>query len=307
MDTFNCLICYHKKQGPVYEVKEMMFGTGERFSYTQCPRCGTIQQLSPPAHMGRYYPVAYYSFSRLHLSTLPVRWMKNFRFFLYRTLGLSLFRPVYGNWLKQLQAGKNDRIADIGCGSGQLLYEMHACGYHHLSGFDPFLEDSVRVARGLDLFKMDLYQIKEAFDVIMVHHAFEHMEDPDSAFAQLAGLLRPAGRLLIRTPISDGEAWTLFREYWVQLDAPRHYFIPSVAAMTLLARRHGLELFRTEFDSTSFQFWASRRYQEGKSLSGIDPAQLPPAEQMQADERKARSLNKVGKGDQAAFYFRKPG
>ncbi|WP_154852369.1 class I SAM-dependent methyltransferase [Cyclobacterium xiamenense] len=306
MDAYKCLICFSATQGPVYQVSEMMFGSGERFAYTQCPECGTIQQLSPPTNMGSYYPAAYYSFTGLSRSTVPVRWMKKIRLLLYRASGLSLFRPVYGNWLHHLAARESDQIADIGCGNGQLLYEMHASGYKHLSGFDPFLAEPLRVASGLELFKLELHQILGTFQVIMLHHAFEHMRDPNASFAKLASLLQPGGRLLIRVPVSDGEAWSTFREHWVQLDAPRHYFIPSVTGMERLARRYGLELFRTEFDSTSFQFWGSQRYRDGASLSDRNPSKIPSAEQMRDYEQRAKLLNQTQKGDQAAFYFRKP-
>lgn len=307
MEGYSCLVCFNNTRGPVYQVKEMMFGSGEQFAYTQCHQCGTIQQLDPPHNMSDYYPKGYYSFAGLSLSNVQVRWMKRLRFFLFRKFGLTLFQPVYGNWLNILAIDKQQAIADIGCGNGQLLYEMYSSGYVNLSGFDPFMNASRTIARGLKLYKMDLDQIQGSYHAVMLHHAFEHMPNPDASFSQLVGLLQPGGKLLIRVPVSDGEAWTVFREHWVQLDAPRHYFIPSVAGMKILADRHGLELYHTEFDSTSFQFWASEKYQMGRSLHQPDEEMSPSPETLREFEKKAASLNSNRKGDQAAFYFRKPG
>ncbi len=305
MGHFKCLICYHENHGPVYQVKEMMFGMGEQFPYVQCNDCGTIQQLDPPEDLSSYYPDAYYSFSGLSLSSLQVRWMKRLRFWLYLKSGLSLFKPIYGDWLERLNARKSDSIADIGCGNGQLLYEMYATGYRHLSGFDPFIKDTVQISSAFAIYKKGLFEIRETFDVIMLHHAFEHMKEPDAAFEKIAGLLNPSGRLLIRVPVADGEAWSLFRENWVQLDAPRHYFIPSLSAMEILAKRHGLELFHVAFDSTAFQFWGSKKYQEGQSLHGKMDQYKSAAVDTWGLESKAKRLNATSKGDQAAFYFRK--
>ncbi|WP_163384042.1 class I SAM-dependent methyltransferase [Cyclobacterium jeungdonense] len=290
----------------MYQIKEMMFGSGEQFAYTQCPQCGTIQQLDPPPNMSTYYPKGYYSFAGLSLSNVQVRWMKRLRFFWFRKFGLTLFQPVYGNWIRILDIGKDQAIADIGCGNGQLLYEMYSSGFRNLSGFDPFMDASRSIARGLKLYKKDLDQIHGSYHAVMLHHAFEHMPNPDASFAQLARLLKPGGKLLIRVPVSDGEAWTMYRENWVQLDAPRHYFIPSVAGMRILANRHGLELYHTEFDSTSFQFWASQKYQKGRSLHQPGEEVSPSADILREFEKKAASLNSIRKGDQAAFYFRKP-
>lgn len=307
MKDYSCLICFNETPGSVYWVKEMMFGLGKEFAYTQCPQCGTIQQMDPPKNMSAYYPKGYYSFSGLSLSNVQVRWMKRLRFFLIRKFGLTLFQPVYGRWLRLMDVEKDQAVADIGCGNGQLLYELYSSGFGNLSGFDPFIDSSRSVAKGLTLYKKELDQIQETYHAVMVHHAFEHMPSPDASFALLARLLKPGGKLLIRLPVSDGEAWTLFRETWVQLDAPRHYFIPSVAGMKILAERHGLELYHTEFDSTSFQFWASQKYQKGHSLHQSGQKINPSAEVLKEFEKKAASLNSVRKGDQAAFYFRKPG
>ncbi|WP_162341363.1 class I SAM-dependent methyltransferase [Cyclobacterium salsum] len=306
MEGYSCLICHNDIAGPTYRVKEMMFGSGEPFAYTQCPQCGTIQQLNPPQNMSAFYPKAYYSLGGLSLSNVQVRWMKRLRFFLFRKFGLTLFQPVYGKWLRILDIEKDQAIADIGCGNGQLLYELYSSGYRNLSGFDPFMESTRSIAPGLRLYKMELDQIQGTFHAVMLHHAFEHLPQPDASFAQLAKILRAGGKLLIRVPVSDGEAWNEYRENWVQLDAPRHYFIPSVAGMKMLAERHGLELYHTEFDSTSFQFWASQKYQKGHSLHQSGQDFSPSAEVLKEFEKRAASLNRIQKGDQAAFYFRKP-
>jgi len=57
----------------------------------------------------------------------------------------------------------------------------------------------------------------------MMHHAFEHMDDPKAMLKLCFDKLNPGGRLLIRTPVTDSEVWKEKRELWVQLDAPRHW------------------------------------------------------------------------------------
>jgi 2-polyprenyl-3-methyl-5-hydroxy-6-metoxy-1,4-benzoquinol methylase len=40
----------------------------------------------------------------------------------------------------------------------------------------------------------------ETFDLIICKHVLEHLEEPESAFRELARVLRPRGRLLVLTP-----------------------------------------------------------------------------------------------------------
>lgn len=305
MDGFVCKICQHGKAREILEVKEMMFGTGEIFHYGQCDHCDTIQLLDPPKDIEYYYPDEYYAFSSLSFSNPHVHWLKTLRVKLFRFFDIEFFKPVYGDWLKILGAKPNERIADIGCGNGQLLYELYASGYRHLSGFDPYIPRDNKINPYLRLYKKELDQISGQFDVIMLHHALEHMPDPVHALKKISTLIPSGGRLLIRMPVSDGEAWRIYKQHWVQLDAPRHYFIPSRKAMEILADINDLEIYEVVFDSTEFQFWASELYAKGLPFFDMTDKSIFPKEELHQYKKKSLQLNKEGKGDQACFYLRK--
>ncbi|MEX2511831.1 MAG: class I SAM-dependent methyltransferase [Cyclobacteriaceae bacterium] len=306
MDKFRCKICRQYSHGEIFEVKEMMFGSGEVFQYTACKKCETIQLITPPEDMSYYYPDEYYAYTPISLSTFQVHWLKTLRFELFIRWGLDFLKPIYADWLKHLKVNKADKIADIGCGNGQLLYELYASGFRFLEGFDPFLKETMIINKCMVLHKKSLAEIHGQFHVIMLHHAFEHMENPAESFSQISDLLYPGGKLLIRIPVSDGLAWEIYRENWVQLDAPRHHFIPSKKAMEILADQTGLEIYRIEWDSNAFQFWASELYAKGIPFYGETSRKLISKEDFIRFKKKSLQLNKEGKGDQAAFYFRKP-
>lgn len=302
-----CTICQNKDNYRYHQVKEMMFGTGLQFDYKECTECGIISLMDPPADMQPYYADDYYSYIGLVSSPWWKNILKQIRLSIY--LKFNINPPLYGEWLKRSNAQKSHKIADIGCGNGQILYEMAACGYQNLEGYDPFIERDLVINDSLKLFKKDIFEIssKNDFDMIMMHHSFEHMARPKEIMHKAYELLKPGGILLIRIPLADAQAWKDYGVHWVQLDAPRHFFIHTKKSMAILAEEAGFETERIVFDSRAFQFWGSELYKDGISLQeGKDLKRFTP-EQIAAWEKRSKSLNTHQKGDQACFYLRKRG
>jgi SAM-dependent methyltransferase len=95
-----------------------------------------------------------------------------------------------------------DRLLDAGCGSGRLFtYDLrgHASlivGVDLTSdvGQNPNIDSPLRASLTALPFA------SETFDLIICKHVLEHLDQPESAFRELARILRPQGRLLILTP-----------------------------------------------------------------------------------------------------------
>jgi SAM-dependent methyltransferase len=220
--------------------------------------------------------------------------------------GIQWQAPIYGYWLRKVHPGFSARIADVGCGNGQLLYELHAAGYRDLHGFDPFIEQEVQLAPGLTLWKKRIEESQFNFDLIMMHHSFEHMLDPHELLEFCFNKLNPGGKLLIRCPVADAAVWKEKRELWVQLDAPRHLIIPTVKGLKNLAERLGLVLEEVEFDSSDFQFWATALYEKGEPLDERRINSFVSRQEREAMKEQAKLYNQQGIGDQACFFFKKP-
>lgn len=106
-------------------------------------------------------------------------------------------------------------------------------------------------------------------------------------------------------PVTDAQVWKDEREFWFQLDAPRHLFIPNTQSIRLLARRFGLELYKVEFDSSGDQFLFTELYKRGKPLEGTEVAKEFSKEKLADFGRKAAQYNQQKIGDQACFYLKK--
>lgn len=300
-----CKFCGSPRQ-ELFTAKERMLGLGGEFEYGECKDCGSLQLESIPEDLSEYYPSNYYSFSGLSASGLGIRILKKLRMRLFLLLGVQWQAPMYGYWLKKVHPGFSARIADVGCGNGQLLYEFYAAGYSDLHGFDPYIEGEQHLASGLTLWKKRIEESEFTFDLIMMHHAFEHMEDPHQVLMACFEKLNPGGILLIRCPVADSEVWKEKRDLWVQLDAPRHLIIPTVRGLKSKAESLGFVLEEVEFDSSDFQFWGTTLYEQGETLQQSKIGKFFTPEDRDALKEKANRYNQEGKGDQACFYFRKP-
>jgi len=145
----------------------------------------------------------------------------------------------------------------------------------------------------------------------MFHHSFEHLPFPQEIFKCISRLLNDRGVVLIRTPIVPSYAWEYYGVNWVQLDAPRHFFIHSLKSLEILAAQAGLKIKEVIYDSTEFQFLGSEQYQRDIPLiSERSYYKNPQKSIFSAGERKmfnlkADNLNNDKLGDQASVYLTK--
>ncbi|MEN2280566.1 class I SAM-dependent methyltransferase [Algoriphagus sp. SE2] len=301
----NCKFCGSTDQ-KVHVAKERMFGLGGEFTYSECLSCGSLQLETIPSDLSPYYASGYYSLVGLTHSSFFRRFLKSLRMKAFYKFGSEFLEPSFGYWLKKIKPKFSDRIADIGCGNGQLLYEFYASGFQNLHGFDPFIQKEHRISPSLTIWKKRIEESDLKFDFIMMHHSFEHMPDPLAILKVCFEKLKAGGKLLIRTPVSDAQLWKDEGVFWVQLDAPRHLVIPSTKGMEQVAGKVGFILDEIEFDSSEFQFWGTGLYKKGLPLDQKLIEKNFKKEEIDSFKENALRYNQEGKGDQVCFYFRKP-
>ena len=176
---------------------------------------------------------------------------------------------------------------------------------------DPFINESIHYAPGFDVLRQELSDTDGEFDLIMLHHTFEHMPEPASVLQHIYRLLRPRRYALIRIPVASSLAYRLYGRHWVQLDAPRHLFLHSVESVRLVAERAGFQVADVVFDSSEFQFWGSEQYandvplKDGRSYAVNADKSMFDESQIREFRQRASELNVSGEGDSACFYLYK--
>jgi SAM-dependent methyltransferase len=320
-----CRICGNAENNRIHKTREMMFGTRDEFDYLECAACGTLQIREIP-DLSRYYPKDYYSLnseenrdvetgSRIRLAA---RYLGNY--FLNRKNPVSRlrvskqsrFKTFFPDYLKEplLELNFHSKILDFGCGTGKLLQALYYYGFRDLTGADAFIENDIFYPNGVTIYKRSLSEIEPFFDLVMLHHSFEHLPEPFESLREIYRLL-PGGKFcLIRIPVA-AFAWEKYGVDWVQLDAPRHLFLFTEKSFRRLAEKAGFEVAKVVYDSDVFQFYGSEKYARNIAMNEQTDAQgdnfdnsIKP-KQIRIWEREAEVLNKENKGDQACFYLRK--
>ena len=295
----------------------MMFGLRERFDYFMCGACASLQIVTIPPDLGRFYPESYYSFQS------PAR-RRGLRQWLRRTRDRYAVSSTgwLGRWLyarhpyPELRSLANvpslhrgARVVDVGCGAGLLLRSLHELGFRALTGIEPYLRHEVALPDGVRIERGTLSDVNGEWDLIMFHHSFEHVPNPAGVLADAASRMTGGACILIRVPVVPSFSFDRYGEDWVGWDAPRHLFIPSVRGMERLAAAAGLRVTLVRYDSTELQFWGSEQYRRDIPLFAERSVAVNPRgseftrEELRTFRRRANELNNMREGDQAAFYL----
>ena len=317
-----CPACGCGSVAAVHLATERMYGLGGRFAYRECQACASLALNEVPDDLERYYPQDYYAFAMPPSGDGGSPVPRTLRRWATRTclaspaasavvmaasraLGRDL--PAWTRLLAELGIGFDAAIVDVGCGDGHRLRTLRRHGFGNLTGSDPRLPEAV-AEPGLRLTPAPLADLAGPFDLVMFHHSLEHVRNPGGALAATRRALSPGGAALVRIPLAGSWAWRTYGTSWVQLDAPRHHFVPTTGGMHLLAARSGFGVAGVVYDSEPLQLWGSQRYQRGLPLHG-EPAEPGPADGPGSTPppglaERAAELNARGDGDQAAFLLR---
>lgn len=319
--NFQCRICGNTNGNKKFIAREMLFGTKEEFEYYECASCKCVQIKGIPPNIGKYYPSDYNSFYRakkirdnIVKKFLKAIMAKHYLTDNYNPLGkflLKLFDPGFLEKIKKTNVSFNSRILDVGSGNGLRLVGLARNGFTNITGIDPFIKEDIFYDNGIKIFKKNIFELEGKFDMIMLNHALEHIDEPLSVMNEINRLLSPSGTALIRIPIANSYSWRKYEVNWVALDPPRHLFLHTTESIKILAGKSGFELTNIMYDSTAYQFWGSEQYlkdipmRDKRSYYENPRKSIFTKDQIEQYEIKAKELNAKGEGDAACFYLKK--
>jgi SAM-dependent methyltransferase len=319
-----CKICSNEKNNTPYVLREMMFGTKEMFDYFQCSSCECIQIKEVPQNLGDYYPSNYYSFSD---TTNKIKKLNYFKKLQYEHLSgmkpsllgalvsykyKSSFADVY-KWCKSLSMNnKNAKILDIGSGGGELLKRLEILGFTDLTGSDPFIEKDVYLSDNLRLLKKHISELGGKYDIIMLHHCLEHIDNHAETLSQIYNLLAENGKILIRIPVYSKPLFEKYGVDLVTLDPPRHLFIHSLKSINYLLEKQGFEVLNFYYDANVFDIIASEQYQRNIALFDKEKSYIISpkisifsSREIKTFKKQIAKLNADGESDTMALVIRK--
>ena len=301
-----------------------MYGIRESFSYFECASCRCVQITEYPADMARFYPADYYAYAPA-VEAAPKSGLARLKSIarnivlgqkISRSIWLGL--PANRDWIAKqpvLQfyterfVDPSTRMLDVGCGAGDLLRDLRNLGFRNVEGVDPYIPADISHEGRTLVWRRHLSEMTPGYACISFHHSLEHMPDQATVLADTRRLLAPGGIIVIRIPMAGTAAWRTYKENWVQLDPPRHFYLHSVKSLNLLAEQCQLVVDSMSYDSKGLQFWGSELYL--KDISLLDersPARGSNAvysrDELKEFDRRAADLNALNDGDQAMIILR---
>ncbi len=231
-----CPICHGTQFEPSITCTDYT-ATGETFPLTRCTHCSFVvtNPRPRPNDLPRYYEAAsYISHTGKSHGLLGT---------LYRTARLFTTRWKTRVAKKLHHPGT---VLDYGCGTGELLHQFKLQGWQ-IHGLEPSSEPRQRASQlnGINI-AATLDQIEyKSFDLIMLWHVLEHIENLESTVEQLRNILAPGGVIIFALPNRHSYDATHYSEHWAGYDVPRHLWHFAPHDIVTLAQRLRLKHINT--------------------------------------------------------------
>lgn len=144
---------------------------------------------------------------------------------------------------------RRPKILDIGCAEGRLLQSFYeyGCDCFGIEHFSYPVERFVNrekinyLVGDLNSFELD----RESFDVIILWHVLEHMDDPDQVMSIIYDILKPNGIFIIAVPNYSSPEARLFQQFWFHLDIPWHKYHFTKRSFRLLIERNHFRVVKS--------------------------------------------------------------
>jgi len=296
-DTPNCLLC-GQEGVPLYQgLRDRLFEAPGGWSLMECKGCGLfwLNPMPLPSEIPKLYKT-YYTHTAPHYNRS--RWRELIKtsvlaaYYGYPTGGgnrvlgffLSMLGPIrerVGASVLFLHARDRGKLLDVGCGDGRFLAWMSRLGWEGV-GVD-LDGDAVQTAKerfGVMALEGTIESARfstSSFDVVTMHHVFEHLSDPMKTLAECYRVLRPGGKLVIVTPNAESLASRLRGPTWLGWDPPRHLFIFSRRALHELVIRSGFTVWELHtLAKGAYEIWSeSRILGKRNAFSNSFPSRIP--------------------------------
>jgi 2-polyprenyl-3-methyl-5-hydroxy-6-metoxy-1,4-benzoquinol methylase len=267
---------------PLYSgLSDRLFGAPGAWGHLECPGCALVW-LNPrpiPNDLGKIYRTYYTHGRRRPFASLR----ENLKRGLYATVpGYESAVRRWGwrlagtalSWLPGwkeravlatmcLNGAKKGKLIDIGCGDGGFLSIMRDAGWE-VAGIepDPLAAKFAEQSHSIRVIANTLPQAQladQSVDAVTLSHVIEHAADPIGLLRECRRILRPGGKVIVVTPNLAGHGHRDFRDSWVHLDPPRHFYLFSPATLRSCCELAGLhvELLRTSTRTAAWVWTAS--------------------------------------------------
>lgn len=169
----------------------------------------------------------------------------------------NLFKNIFSRRVKEITKFiKTGKVLEIGCSTGLML------SLFKIKGFDVRGVELSRKAaekaieKGIDV-KIAFFEkinFSEKFDLVVLNHTLEHMENPVDVLKKVKSILKPKGYVMIDLPNFDSPVAKILKSRWPHLLPDEHlwHFTPKV--FTLLFKKMEIKILTIKKASGVWDF-----------------------------------------------------
>lgn len=241
--NLSCPVCDGRTSTFIREAFDDRYGQPDIFNLVRCEKCGHV--MTAPrlveAELGALYSNYY---PRKHVVARELS--------LEARHAASRFARLRRWWNGTNNQGQylvsaQERMLDVGCGSGLSLLEAKEIGA------EPYgIEADPNVKRIADELELNIhigslhdYPFPDiSFDLIVLNQVIEHIPEPEKALEALKERLSPHGRLVLVLPNRQSLWQMLFGSKWINWHIPYHLHHFDTAGIRALAIRKGYRVLR---------------------------------------------------------------
>ncbi len=238
----SCPICGDASLRSIYTARDSHYGIKGEFQEEQCGKCSTVFLNPMPTHetLSKLYPETYYSYQDFLQQPGPIK----------RLIKTVLMMNAH---TKDPHFENPGRVLDVGCGSGNFLYELKQKGWETFGvEISEAAADVGRSVGHLDIFSGTLEEAAfpdNHFDYVRSNHSFEHLTNPLETLQEMRRILKPDGKLFIGIPNFDSWNRRHFKEFWWYLGAPVHPFSYSADSFCRILEQQGFAVDTLQYNS----------------------------------------------------------
>ena len=248
-----CDLCGATTARRLYSTCDRLHHSEQSFAIAACEGCGALRTLPQmtEGELAEFYPQDYWG----EANEPTLEWIRSSQSDKTKFLAAC--------------ALKRGRILDVGCGSGWFLRTLDETRWERF-GVETGAAAALAARRALgsqQIFTgtlIDAPHQDAAFDVVAFWSALEHMNNPRANIIEARRLLKPGGTLIVQVPNAASYQARWFGGNWFALDAPRHRYHFTPAAIDRLLSGAGFKIYRTTFHSKAHNAHALRQSLKAK-------------------------------------------
>ena len=220
MRTVRCDFCGSSNSIDLYQLKDWITKTPGVFQLVRCQSCNLLYLNPRPTweELQGYYPEDYHPY-RVYAKNAEYNLLQKARDVVWKRRAKAVlgYQP------------KGGRLLDVGCATGEFLFEIERQGVWECYGVEPvtfaaFIAKQETHAYIKEGTLQECAYSDQFFDVVTAWDVLEHTDNPNNTLREIFRILRPGGVLVLRIPDPDSYTARLFKSYWIGFDAPRHLF-----------------------------------------------------------------------------------